>query len=180
MNKNQQHILFLELDHYINCKRENCGASTTSKGVWVEALSEVGSFVGIQQRELCVDEKTSGMEHLMTVLLSYMRKLHINVYFEDYHDDGEGLLYQHLVEVLRKAGYTKLVDVVCCHKMDQPSLHCNQYKPYPRFILCTCTHGEGGDVSCMCPWCRILWQLKILDALADAEWAEDDEVVPHY
>ena len=148
-------MLFLESDHYINFKRENGGASTTSKGVWVEALSEVGSFVGIQRRESCVDEKTSDMEHSMAALLSYMRKLHIKAYLEDYHDDGEGLLYQPLVEVLRKAGYTKLVDVVCCHKMEQPSLHCNQSKPYPRFILFACTHGEGGDVSPSSPCVQV-------------------------
>ena len=169
----QQHLLFLESDHYANFQRDNDGATATSRGVWTEAVRLVGAFVGDPRPESCVDEKTSAMEHFMAALLSYVRRHDIRAYLESYHDNGEGLMYKDLVAVLRKAGCHALVDAVCCQKQEQRTL---LLEPRPRFIPLECTHGINGKRENQCPCCGITRRLAILDCLADAPWAEEEKI----
>ena len=64
VNKEAQHLLFLNSDEYASFQRENEGA-TIGYTTWSQVLKEVNTFVTNPKPESCVDEKISGLEHMM-------------------------------------------------------------------------------------------------------------------
>ena len=76
-------------------------------------LGKVGNVVGNPRPESCVDEKTSGLEHMMVALLGFVKKLEVKTYLQGYHNDGEAMVYDDLYAVLHTVGSFRMVDAVC-------------------------------------------------------------------
>ena len=72
VNKEQQHSLFLSSDHYAKFQQEHNGASV-SYGIWHDVMDKVGSIVSNPKPESCVDKKTSGLQHMMAVILGFIK-----------------------------------------------------------------------------------------------------------
>ena len=70
--KEQQHLLFLSSDEFTKFQRENNDA-TEGYTVWADVLKEVNMLLSNPRPESCVEEKISGIEHMMAALLGIMK-----------------------------------------------------------------------------------------------------------
>ena len=118
-----------------------------------------------------MDEKTSGLQHMMAAILGFIKKAQVKAYLEGYHNDGEGLMYDDLVSVLWKAGCFRMVDAICCGKVEQPQLHFDKTKPCPKMVLLRCSHAPLGPAP-PCELCG-LKRLEILDVI-EKEFANEE------
>jgi len=170
VNKRQQLSLFLSSDHFARFQAKHNGA-TVGYDVWSDVLGTVGTFVSNPLHESCVDEKISGLEHIMAALLGVLKRNDVKEDLEKY--DGDGLKYDELYDVTRKAGAHPMVEAVCCDKEEVPELHIDKEKPCPKFIPLHCTHDGYGKPRCTC--CGVEKSLGILESLTspDSEVAEE-------
>jgi hypothetical protein len=81
VNQEQQHSLFKSSDHYAQFQLQESGAKA-SYGVWHEVLGKLGGIVSNPKPESCVDEKTSGLQHMMAALLGFIKRKTVKAYLE--------------------------------------------------------------------------------------------------
>ena len=172
VNKRQQLSLFLSSDHFARFQAKHNGA-TVGYDVWSDVLGTVGTFVSNPLHESCVDEKISGLEHIMAALLGVLKRNDVKEDLEKY--DGDGLKYDELYDVTRKAGAHPMVEAVCCDKEEVPELHIDKEKPCPKFIPLHCTHNGYGKPRCTC--CGVEKSLGILESLTSPDSQVAEEVV---
>jgi hypothetical protein len=109
---------------------------------------------------------------MMAALLGFIKRGPAKEYLEGYHNDGEGFMYDGLYSVLRKAGCFKMVDAVCCGKIEQQTLHYDKSKSCPKMIPLKCTHiTRVGGVPCQL--CGIKRRLEILEVM-ETEFGEEE------
>ena len=161
MNKEVQHLLSLNSDEYASFQCENEGA-TVGYTTWSQVLKEVNTFVTNPKPESCVDEKISGLEHMMVALLGVMKWKAVAELFQGYADVGSALRYDALVEALRKAGAYQFIEAVCCPKVEQPDLHIDKSKRIPTTIPLRCTHTGDGPGNGRCTRCGVGNSLGIM------------------
>ena len=149
--------------------------ATVGYDVFKHALAKVSKFVSNPLPESCVDEKISGLEHMMAALLSVVKK-HKDI-LEKYNPetDGGGLDHDGIYEALRQAGAHKMVQAVCCETEEQPDLHIDESKPCPKMIPFRCTHDGIKKERCNC--CGVEKSLGILECLTVPDSEVADEVV---
>mmetsp|Transcript_16075 Transcript_16075/g.32284 ORF Transcript_16075/g.32284 Transcript_16075/m.32284 type:complete len:272 (+) Transcript_16075:2157-2972(+) len=152
INKEHQWNSFLNSKEYEDFRDSNVGA-TVGYDVFRDVISKVGKFVCNPLPESCVDDKTSGLEHYMSSVLSLLTKADVKEVLKDADVSPHGLTYEESVEVLKKAGSYQFVDAMCCNKEEQPELHWHHDKPCPKTIPLKCTHGVGGKRGKQCPCC---------------------------
>jgi len=162
VNKEQQHSLFLSSDQYVKFQQEHNGAST-SYGIWYYVMGKVESIVSNPKPESFVDEKTSGLQHMMAAILGIIKEAPVKAYLKGYHNDGEGLMYDDLYSVLCKAGCFRMVDTMCWGKVEQPQLHFDKTKPCPKMVWLRCFHAPLGPAP-PCELCGFK-RLRILDVM---------------
>ena len=85
-------------------------------------VGKVNTFVSKPKAESCVDEKINGLEHKMASLLGVMKRHHVKSHLENFSCTG-GHNYDEIVNILRKAGAHRMIESVCCPKVEQPDLH---------------------------------------------------------
>ena len=176
LNKIKQYEQFLASEHYASFQKD-CNNATAGLTVWREALKVVGKFVSNPTPLSCVDEKLSGLLHFMRALSTVIRRPAVKAELEKF-TDGDGLIYDGLIKVLRQASYHDMVGAVICEKVDFPELHIDKSRACPKLPQFKCTHGTGeidetGHGPDKCSSCGIEKKLRILEKLLTLPVARD-------
>lgn len=169
INKEHQWYSFLNSKAYEDFCDSNVGA-TVGYDVFRDVLSKFSKIVCNPLPESCVDEKTTGLEHCMSAVLSLITQPDVKAVLEDAVVYSHGLTYDEFAEVLKKAGSYQFVDAMCCDKEEQPELQICQDVPCPKTIPLKCTHGVDGKRKKQCPCCGFKNRLGTLcDAVRNNE-----------
>ena len=167
VNKEEQRRSFIESTHYQNFQIENDGATAVSVGIWKEVLDQVGQFVVDPIQRSCVDEKISGLQHMMCALVDVLKVEDTKRELENH--EGTGLSYSESLDILKTGDAFAMVCSVCCERTGHPEIHIDKTRPCPKFIPFLCTHGNGA-----CSSCGLNKKLAILDELSKLS-KEDDK-----
>jgi len=97
INKEHQWNSFLNSKEYEDFRDSNVGA-TVGYDVFRDVLSKVGKFVCNPLPESCVDDKTSGLEHYMSSVLSLLTKADVKEVLKDADVSSHGLTYENLLK----------------------------------------------------------------------------------
>ena len=144
VNKEEQRRSFIESTHYQNFQIENDGATAVSMGIWKEALNQVGKFVVDPIERSCVDEKISGLQHMMWALVDILKTEDIKSELEKF--EGTGLSYNQSLDVIKTGDAFAMVCSVCCERQEHPEYTLTNHDRVQSSYL-FCAHTEMVPVS---------------------------------
>lgn len=128
---------------------------------------KICTFITNPKPESCVDPLTSGLEHCMRAMLTVMMDKQAKSMLGQYVAGPGELSPDEFEDILRSAGYVRLVESCCCEKVEQPTLcHVKRNKKRtPKLIPFKCTHGDSWKGDNKCNLCGAKQRLRMLDHL---------------
>eukprot|EP00984_Skeletonema_dohrnii_P006213 scaffold2235_cov108-Skeletonema_dohrnii-CCMP3373.AAC.1 len=140
-NREQQHKEFLQSSYYKAFMDMNPSATGVGITVFSEGLKKFKKLVSNPKPESCVDEKVSGLEYAMEAMFGVLNKGETKEAFMCHQCKEGEIAPAEVLELMRLRSSHKLVDAVCCEKVERPDLHIDKEKDCPRMIPFLCTHG---------------------------------------
>jgi sentrin-specific protease 1 len=141
-NREQQHKEFLQSSYYKAFMEMNPSATGVGITVFSEGLKKFKKLVSNPKPESCVDEKVSGLEYAMEAMFGVLNKGETKEAFMCHQCKEGEIAPDEVLELMRLRSSHKLVDAVCCEKVERPDLHIDKEKDCPRMIPFSCTHGK--------------------------------------
>jgi len=141
-NREQQHKVFLQSSYYKAFMDMNPSATGVGITVFSEGLKKFKKLVSNPKPESCVDEKVSGLEYAMEAMFGVLNKGETKESFLCHQCKEGEIAPAEVLELMRLRSSHKLVDAVCCEKVERPDLHIDKEKDCPRMIPFSCTHGK--------------------------------------